>query len=422
MGRKQEAGRSAKKASREVDEQSTLELNRMDARSLFLVLIALSAWCSTASAQVFVGPRSVVQSSNFRVYARSTQLANEVIRCAEESRKQLAMHWLGKELPDWPEPCPILVNDGPRTPASGETKYTLLGGGVANFQMTVSGTPERIIDSVLPHEITHTVMASYFAALGKPVPRWADEGACTTVEHPSERSKHDVMLVQYLSEGRGIPFSVLFTLKDYPPDMMPLYAQGYSLSCFLISQGGPRRFIQFLERGMETNDWDGATDEFYSYPKLGKLQTAWNRWVSEGGGVVDNYTADSLGVSTRALATNSRNAGSTVNSDPIVRTASAEPIASNPASAPVQFAVAASPKVEPTNTAMNTSSGSYYLDEFRRQQQASSQPSLHSIGDSFVPATRQASSGSASPTPQSPVQSVGLPAPFQTIGGGYVRR
>ncbi len=394
----------------------------MDARSLFLIGIALSAWCSTASAQVFVGPRSVVQSANFRVYARSAQLANEVVRCAEESRKQLAMHWLGKELPNWPEPCPILVNDGPRTPASGETKYTLVGGGVANFQMSVSGTPERIIDSVLPHEITHTVMASYFAALGKPVPRWADEGACTTVEHPSERSKHDVMLVRYLSEGRGIPFSVLFTLKDYPPDMMPLYAQGYSLSCFLISQGGPRRFIQFLERGMETNNWDGATDEFYSYPKLGKLQTAWNRWVSEGGGVVDNYTADSLGVSTRALAANTRIGGSIINNDTGVRTASADLIAGNPASTPVPLAVAALPKLNPVNISLNTSSGSYYLDEFRRQQQVPAQPNLRAIGDSFVPATRQVSSGSASPTPPSPVQSVGLPAPFQTIGGGYVRR
>lgn len=394
----------------------------MDARSLFLVLIALSAWCSTASAQLFVGPQSVVQSSNFRVYARSAQLANEVIRAAEESRKQLAMHWLGKELPTWPEPCPILVNDGPRTPASGETKYTLVGGGVANFQMSVSGTTERIIDSVLPHEITHTVMASYFAVLGKPVPRWADEGACTTVEHQAERSKHDVMLVRYLSEGRGIPFSVLFTLKDYPKDMMPLYAQGYSLSCFLISQGGPRRFIQFLERGMESNNWDSATDEFYSYPKLGKLQTAWIRWVSEGGGVVDNFTADSLGVSTRALAVNTGNASSVVNNEAGVRTASASLISGNPSTPPVQFATAASPNSNSEKISMNTSSGSYYLDEFRRQQQPTTQPSLNSIGDSFVPATRQASNGIGSPTPQSPIQSVGLPAPFQTIGGGYVRR
>ena len=335
----------------------------MDARSIFVTLLALFVWCSTSSAQVFVGPRSIVQSPNFRVYARNAQLANQVARSAEECRKQLAMHWLGRELPNWPEPCPVSVNDGPSTPASGETKYTLVGGGVVDFRMSVSGTPERIIDSVLPHEITHTVMASHFAALGKPVPRWADEGACTTVEHQSERSKHDIMLVRYLREERGIPFQVLFALKDYPRDMMPLYAQGYSLSCFLISQGGPRHFIKFLERGMETENWAGATDEFYHYPMLGKLQTAWNSWVSDGGGVVDNYKADALGTSTRALAANS-----------------------------------------------STNSGSYYLDQFRRQQLNSPETTLSQ--------SKQAPVEGANAIPLS----ASLPAPFQTIGGGYVRR
>lgn len=391
----------------------------MDARSLLLMVLALSALCSNGTAQVFVGPRSIVQTANFRVYARNTQFAKEVARSAEENRKQLAKHWLGAELPNWPEPCPIVVHDGPTTPASGETKYTLVGGGVANFQMSVSGTPERIIDSVLPHEITHTVMASHFAVLGKPVPRWADEGACTTVEHQSERSKHDVMLVRYLGEGRGIAFATLFTLKDYPHDMMPLYAQGYSLSCFLISQGGPRRFIQFLERGMETDNWVAATDEFYQYPRLGKLQSAWNRWVSDGGGVVDNYTADSLGVSTRALAANIQNPNSYNSGDTGGQTALALQSIGSQASNSVQLAIANSPTINAVNKSMDTSSGSYYLDEFRRQQQQiSRQSTSNTASDSFVPMATQAPIVSPSRIPLS----VSHPTPFQTIGGGFIRR
>ncbi len=358
-------------------------LIRMDARRLLFTALALLAFSSTGTAQVFVGPRSLVQSPNFRVFARNAQLASDVAKSAEENRKALAMHWLGRELPNWPEPCPLIVNDGQNKPASGETKYTLVGGGVANFQMTVSGTPERIVDSVLPHEITHTIMASHFSALGKPVPRWADEGACTTVEHQSERSKHDVMLVRYLSEGRGIPFATLFALKDYPPDMMPLYAQGYSLSCFLITQGGPQRFVKFLERGMESENWVAATDEFYSYPKLGKLQSAWNKWVSDGGGPVDNHTADALGVSTRAIASNAQNPNSLANNSEVRTAVAIQPI-SNPGPSPVQMA-----------GGVSSSSGSYYLDQLRIQQQ---------------------NSGAAIP------QSVSLPAPFQTTGGGTIRR
>lgn len=368
----------------------------MDARIVMLTLLVLSAWSTTGAGQVFVGPHTLVQTQNFHVFARTAQLANAVARSAEENRKQLAVHWLGKELPTWPEPCPLVVKDGPSMPASGETKYTLDRGNVENFQMTVSGTPERILDSVLPHEITHTVMASHFAALGKPLPRWADEGACTTVEHQAERSKHDTMLVQFLSEGRGIPFAVLFALKDYPRDMMPLYAQGYSLSCFLICQGGPRRFVQFLERGMETEDWASATNEFYQYPKLGSLQIAWNDWVRGGGGQVDDYTAESLGVSTRTIAANTRNPAS---------------VSTAPSSAIVTIN-------DSTNKSMTMSSGSYYLDQFRQQQLVKPQTQLSNNSDSFIPATRQGVGFDPGTIPKS----VNLQPPFQTVGGGTIRR
>lgn len=374
----------------------------MDARSLLFTILMLSAWYSDGAAQLFVGPHSIVQTPNFRVYASNNQLANEVAKIAEASRKNLAIHWIGKELPNWPERCPLVVNDGPNKPASGETKYSLVPGGVANFTMSVSGTPERIIDSVLPHEITHTVIASHLAKLGKPIPRWADEGACTTVEHQSEKSKHDVMLVQYLREGRGIAFNTLFALENYPPDLMPLYAQGYSLSCFLIAQGGPRQFVQFLEKGMDTKDWAATTEEFYHYPKLSKLQTAWNQWVGDGGGVVDNYTAEATGV---LIAANAKN---TPNNIALVNSVEATPTQLNMLSTPMSNTL---------NKSMEPRSGSYYIDQFRNHQQNASQSDRNPNRGPFVPA-RVASNDDPNAMPQV----LSLPAPAQTIGGSYFRR
>jgi hypothetical protein len=273
----------------------------MEARTLVCSLILLLGWISQGWSQVIpagaVAParRFVVETPHFRIFAADSGLAQEVGQMAESYRKHLALHWLGRELGPWGEKVPVTVQSAPTMPASGETKYTLTGGLVREFRMVLCGSRERILDSVLPHEMTHTVLATHFAATGKPVPRWADEGACTTVEDESERRKHDTMLVRFLSEGRGIPFASLFAMRDYPRDMMPLYAQGYSLSAFLIAQGGPRQFIRFLERGMQDEDWVAAVSQTYGYPKLGKLQTAWNQWVSDGGGSVTNYTAIALG-------------------------------------------------------------------------------------------------------------------------------
>ena len=56
------------------------------------------------------------------------------------------------------------------------------------------------------------------------------------------------MLVQFLRTGRGIAFGQMFAMTEYPQDVMPLYAQGYSLAEFLIYHGGRKKFVAFLAR------------------------------------------------------------------------------------------------------------------------------------------------------------------------------
>ncbi len=276
----------------------------MDARrcclaALIMVCLSSSLWAQRGGAKA--------ASPNFVAIAGSPQLAQEVVQAAEQMRRDLALRWLGRELPNWASPCPIRVMAAPNRGAGGKTTFTFVNGTVTQWEMEVEGSRERILDSVLPHEITHTVFATHFAPLGKPVPRWADEGACTTVEHVSEKSKHDHFLVEFLSNGRGIAFATMFTLRDYPHDIMPLYAQGYSVASFLIAQGGERRFVAFLEDGMQTDDWVTATEKHYAYPGIGKLQSAWNAWVGNGGGRVDDYSAIARGLTNRRVASLDQN-------------------------------------------------------------------------------------------------------------------
>jgi hypothetical protein len=356
-----------------------------------------------------------VATPNFVVYARDDAWAQQVAQVAEANRRDLALHWLGEELPRWSKPCPLVVQDGPNKLASGETKYTLIRGAVINFNMTVVGTRERILDSVLPHEITHTIIASHFAPFGKPVPRWADEGMCTTVEHESERRKHDKMLIQFLREQKGIPFATLFALRDYPADMLPLYAQGYSVTSFLIAQSGPREFIKFLEIGMRNDDWYTATQQVYGYPLVGNLQTAWNNWVIDGGGTVTQHTALALGYTARPLvASNTR--GSSV--QPAVANIGSEPSSVQAASAvmsdPTRIASNASitdnKSMHPSTSSLpagaiateSGETGSYYLQQFQKHSED------HSA---------EASRGS-----QGVEHTVGQPRPMQTLGGGTIYR
>lgn len=243
----------------------------MDARRFFRAVIF--------AALLLVSMGASHRSANFVIQTEDPQLAARIAATAEQNRKDLAVAWLGKEMPDWSAPCVMNVRVGENLGAGGATTFVFDRGEVFGWRMSIQGSQERILDSVLPHEITHMIFASHFR---QPLPRWADEGAATSVEHASERAKHHRMLEQFLRSGRGIAFNRLFAMTEYPPDVMPLYAQGHALVEYLIQQGGRRKFVAYLEDALQSGQWVEATRRHYGSASLGELQNTWLTWVREG--------------------------------------------------------------------------------------------------------------------------------------------
>jgi hypothetical protein len=242
----------------------------MDARITRTALLA-------AVLLVSMGARQ--RTANFIVETADANLAQQVAQAAEKFRHDLAIEWLGQEMPNWAQPCVMTVQAGSHLGAGGATTFVFDRGEVFGWRMSIQGSPERLLDSVLPHEITHMVFASRFR---EPLPRWADEGGATSVEHAGEKNKHRQMLNQFLRTGRGIAFNQMFAMTEYPQDIMPLYAQGYSLAEFLIQTGGRRKFVEFLGDGLKSDDWTGAVQRHYGTQDLGALQNTWLAWVQQG--------------------------------------------------------------------------------------------------------------------------------------------
>jgi hypothetical protein len=231
----------------------------------------------TAVLLVAMGARQ--QSANFIVDTADPKLAAQIAQTAEQYRHDLAVEWLGQTMPNWAQPCVMTVQIGPHLGAGGATTFVFDHGEVFGWRMTIQGSAERVLDSVLPHEVTHMVYASYFR---RPLPRWADEGGATSVECASEKTKHRTMLVQFLRTGRGIAFGQMFQMTEYPRDVMPLYAQAYALSEYLIQHGGRRKYVQFLSDGMKDGDWTTAVQTHYGFSDLSGLQNTWVSWIAQG--------------------------------------------------------------------------------------------------------------------------------------------
>jgi hypothetical protein len=278
----------------------------MDARIIRAVIL-------TATLLVSMGARH--RSANFIIETADPRLAQQFAEAAEKFRYDLAIAWLGQPMPNWSQPCPMTVMVGPTLGAGGATTFVFDRGEVFGWRMSIQGSQERVLDSVLPHEITHMIYASHFR---QPLPRWADEGGATTVENISERTKYQRMLDQFLRTGRGIAFNRMFAMTEYPSDVMPLYAQCYSLSEYLIQIGGRRKYIEFIDDGLKNNDWTGAVSRNYSVQDLGQLQNTWLAWVKQGSPAIGPRDGQP-GASPEMLAANARGGRPEQNSIYLVR-------------------------------------------------------------------------------------------------------
>jgi hypothetical protein len=273
------------------------------------------------------------RTQNFLVEAPTPQIAQQIAQDAEYYRREKAIQWLGTEMPPWPRPCPlrvVLSMNG----SGGATTFSYDQGQVLSQEMQIEGTLDRLRASVLPHEVTHTVFAYAFR---RPVPRWADEGGSVLSEDDLERGRHDQYVRRILNTpGRAIPLRRLFSMTEYPQDVMVLYAEGFSVSNFLVNQGeglssqrtGRQLFLSFVATGLRSG-WDEALRSHYRYNSVEQLEEAW----------LKNLRDTKQGASTQLASSRPQNQEGALTYDPshvVVRTTAppVQPLA-DPVRAPV---------------------------------------------------------------------------------------
>ena len=218
---------------------------------------------------------------NFIVEAPTAEFAKQVGDAAEIYRKELAIEWTGKPLPgNWKHPCPIKVKVG-NIGAGGATTFNFQAGEVYGWKMEIQGTEQRILDSVLPHEINHTIFASHFR---RPLPRWADEGAASLIEHDSERNRLREIHNRVMGTRRKIPLKALLDIKNYPQDkqdVLTLYAEGHSLADFLIQNSSKPKYLELMTTAYDRG-WEPALKSLYGYQNIEALEKEWDQWVMAG--------------------------------------------------------------------------------------------------------------------------------------------
>ena len=230
-------------------------------------IVAVLAFAGQAHAQ------GRVTSENFVVDAPTQEMAREFSELAENYRKSKAIEWLGKEMPPYSKRCPLKVIPQAGG-AGGFTQFMFDDDHQGSIRITqnmeIKGAIERMKHSVLPHEITHTIFAYHFR---RSLPRWADEGGSVYSEDELEHARHDRMCRDFLNGGDGFPLRRLFGMYDYPHDVMVLYAQGFSVTSFVIEKSDRQGFLRFVGTGIDQG-WDEAAKTI-GYRNVSEMEKAW---------------------------------------------------------------------------------------------------------------------------------------------------
>jgi hypothetical protein len=246
----------------------------------------------------------VRETPSFRILHDDPELAEKAAVVAEVAREAQIRRWTGAAPKGaWTPKCELYLYPTARifSQMTGQPEESLgfstmgmNGGRIIARRVNLRVDHPNLLRAILPHEITHVVLADLFPH--QQIPRWADEGMAVLAEPPSEQQLRAADLNDPLTTGQLFPVQQL-TAMDYPEGRWwgLYYAQSVSLTRFLVEQGTPGQFVQFVQRAQQ-NGLEAELRQIYHIDGFADLQ---KRWVAYAKSKSAETTATATATTTR---------------------------------------------------------------------------------------------------------------------------
>jgi hypothetical protein len=229
----------------------------------------------------------VRETANFSIYHTDAALAEQAGKAAEAVRAQQAKRWGSTATRNsWSPRCEIYLYPTPRDFAQmtgqpetspGFSTMGMNGNRIIARRVNLRADHPQMLDAILPHEVTHVVLADLFTQ--QQIPRWADEGMAVLAEPVAEQLTRAADLTGPLKEGRVFKLSDLMAI-DYPnAEAWSLYyAQSVSLTQFLVQLGTPEQFVSFV-RGAQRSGIEASLKSVYKIDGFPDLEDRWQQFA-----------------------------------------------------------------------------------------------------------------------------------------------
>jgi hypothetical protein len=232
-----------------------------------------------------IGNWKVWDTPSFRILHADEALAVHVARIAERARAEQMRRWAGSSpAAAWTPRCDIYLYPtaaifrqatGQPESSPGFSTMGLTGGHVTARRVNLRADHTNLLKTILPHEVTHVVLADLFCT--QQIPRWADEGMAVLSEPRSEQDLRAADLEGPLKSGELFKLSDLMVM-DYPNGRFwsLYYAQSVSLTRFLVEQGTPAQFVQFVKSSQRA----GVENELRRVYRIEGFADLQKRWIA----------------------------------------------------------------------------------------------------------------------------------------------
>ncbi len=225
----------------------------------------------------------VHETDNFRILHADDELAAKVAGAAEAARVAQTKRWAESAPREhWSPKCDIYLYPtaqifsrmtGQPEDSPGFSTMGMNGGRITARRINLRADHPNLVNAILPHEITHVVLADLFPH--QQIPRWADEGMAVLAEPSTEQHLRAADLREPLGNGKLFRVEDLMVM-DYPDGRYwgLYYAQSVSLTRFLVEQGTPGQFIKFVQNAQK-NGPEAELRRVYQFDGFADLNRRW---------------------------------------------------------------------------------------------------------------------------------------------------
>ncbi|QDV33264.1 peptidase MA family metallohydrolase [Tautonia plasticadhaerens] len=230
-----------------------------------------------------VGSWKVMETENFRIFHADAELADGIARSAERSRTELLRYWDGSEADaPWSPRCDLYVYPdatiftrmtGQEGDSPGFSTMGLSGGRVVARRINLRADHGDLVESVVPHEVAHVVLADLFPT--RQIPRWADEGIAVLAEPNGAQAGRLAVLDGPIASGKVFLTGQLMTASMPDGRYWDLFmAQSASLARYLIQLDSPGRLVAYL-RETHNIGAEAALRKVYGFEDFDDLHARW---------------------------------------------------------------------------------------------------------------------------------------------------